>query len=75
MSRDRAVPRPQNLVNLTEALRRSIAQENAASAPSKKRHRRVQDQGEMLLPIAGKKSEEAPPKSAGRPSTRHKHVG
>jgi DNA end-binding protein Ku len=75
VSRDRAVPRPQNLVNLTEALRRSIAQENAASAPSKKGHRRVQGQGEMLLPIAGKKSKEAPPRPAGRPSTRHKHVG
>jgi DNA end-binding protein Ku len=42
VSRDRAVPRPQNLVNLTEALRRSVAQENAASAPSKKGHKRVQ---------------------------------
>jgi DNA end-binding protein Ku len=73
--RERAVPRPQNLVNLTEALRRSVAQENAASAPSKKGHKRGQGQGEMLLPIAGKKSREAPPKSAGRPSTRHKHVG
>ena len=75
VSRDRAVPRPQNLVNLTEALRRSIAQEKAASAPSKKGHKRVQGQGEMLLPIAGKNSKEAPPKPAGRPSTRHKHVG
>jgi DNA end-binding protein Ku len=75
VSRERSVPRPQNLVNLTEALRRSVAQENAASAPSKKGHKRVQGQGEMLLPIAGKKSKEAPPKSAGRPGTRHKHVG
>jgi DNA end-binding protein Ku len=75
VSRNRAVPRPQSLVNLTEALRRSIAQENAASAPSKKGHKRVQRQGEMLLPIAGKKSKEAPPKLTGRPSTRHKHVG
>jgi DNA end-binding protein Ku len=75
VSRDRAVPRPQNLVNLTEALRRSVAQENAASTPSKKAHRRVQGQGEMLLPIAGKKSRQALPKSAGRSSTRHKNVG
>src|SRR5580658_4422611 len=41
VSRERAAPRPQNLLNLTEALRRSVAQENAASAPSKKSHRRV----------------------------------
>jgi DNA end-binding protein Ku len=75
VSRERAVPRPQNLVNLTEALRRSVAQENAASAPSKKGHKRVQGQGEMLLPIAGKKSKEALPRSAGRQGTRRKHVG
>jgi DNA end-binding protein Ku len=75
VSRERAAPRPQNLVNLTEALRRSVAQENAASAPSKKGDKRVQGQGEMLLPIAGKKSKEALPTSAGRPSARRKHVG
>jgi DNA end-binding protein Ku len=74
VSRDRAVPRPQNLVNLTEALRRSVAQETAASTPSKKRRKRIQGQGEMLLPIAGRKTNEALPKSAGRPSARHKHV-
>jgi DNA end-binding protein Ku len=75
VSCERAAPRPQNLVNLTEALRRSVAQEDAAPAPSKKGHKRVQGQGEMLLHIASKKSKEAQPKSAGRPSIRHKHVG
>ena len=76
VSRDTAVRRPQNLVNLTEALRRSVAQGNAASAPAKKGHKRVQGQAEMLLPIAGKKrKEDAPSKAAGRPSTRHKQVG
>jgi DNA end-binding protein Ku len=75
VSRDRAVRRPQNLVNLTEALRRSVAQGNAASAPPKKGHKRVQGQGEMLLPIAGKKRKDAPSKATGRQSARHKHVG
>ncbi|MGA8610814.1 MAG: Ku protein, partial [Xanthobacteraceae bacterium] len=76
VSRDTAVRRPQNLVNLTEALRRSVAQGNAASAPAKKGHKRVQGQAEMLLPIAGqKRKEDAPSKAAGRPNTRHKQVG
>jgi non-homologous end joining protein Ku len=36
VSRERATPRPQNVVNLMDALRRSIAQERAASAPPNK---------------------------------------
>ena len=75
VSRDRAVPRPQNLVNLTEALRLSIAQENAASASSKKGLKRVRGQREMLLPIAGKKSKDTSSKPSGRTSTRYKHIG
>ena len=55
VSRERAAPRPQNVVNLMDALRRSIAQEKAASAPPKKGRKRIEGQGEMLLPIAGKK--------------------
>jgi DNA end-binding protein Ku len=35
VSRKHAAPRPQNVVNLAEALRRSISQEKAASAPPK----------------------------------------
>jgi DNA end-binding protein Ku len=75
VSRDHAVPRPQNLVNLTEALRLSVAQENAAVAPAKKRKKRVREQGEILLPIAGKRSTGVSlTKAAVRPSTRHKRV-
>src|SRR5487761_298763 len=33
VSRERATPRPQNVVNIMDALRQSIAQEKAASAP------------------------------------------
>ena len=55
VSREHATPRPQNAVNLMEALRRSIAQEKAASIPPKKGRKRIEGQGEMLLPIAGKK--------------------
>ena len=70
VSRERAIPRPHNLVNLTEALRRSVTQENAASIHPKRKRKRIQGQGEMLLPIAVK-SKEAP-KRAGQASTRHK---
>jgi DNA end-binding protein Ku len=59
VSREHAAPRPQNVVNLMDALRRSIAQEKTASAPPKKGRKRSHGQGEMLLPIAGRKAKEA----------------
>jgi DNA end-binding protein Ku len=44
---------PRNVINLMDALRRSIKAEQAAPAPSKGR-KRIEGQKEMLLPIAGK---------------------
>ena len=64
VSREHAAPRPQNVVNLMDALRRSIAQEKAGSAPLKKGRKRIEGQGEMLLPIAGKKGKETATKPA-----------
>ena len=75
VSREHAPPRPQNVVNLMDALRRSIAQEKAASTPPKKGRKRIQGQSEMLLPIAGKKGKEAAAKPAERPSVRQKKAG
>jgi DNA end-binding protein Ku len=75
VSREHAAPRPQNVVNLMDALRRSIAQETAASAPPKKGRKRIEGQGEMLLPIAGKKGKETATKPAERPSARQKKAG
>ncbi|MGC1712861.1 MAG: Ku protein, partial [Methyloceanibacter sp.] len=54
VSREHATPRPQNVANVMDALRRSIAQEKAASAPPKTGRKRVEGQGEMLLAIVGK---------------------
>jgi DNA end-binding protein Ku len=54
VSRECEAPRRENVVNLMDALRHSIAREKAASAPPKGRKRLV-GQGEMLLPIPGKK--------------------
>src|SRR5438309_4970780 len=64
VSREHAAPRPQNVVNLMDSLRRSIAQEKAASAPQKKGRKRIKGQGEMLLPIPGTKGKEAVDKPA-----------
>ena len=47
--KDKPTPPPQNVVNLMDALRRSIAQDNKAPKPKK----RATAQSEMLLPIAG----------------------
>ncbi|HKI18724.1 MAG TPA: Ku protein, partial [Isosphaeraceae bacterium] len=54
VSRERSVRQPQNVLNITDALRQSIAQEKAASASPKKPHKRINGQGKMLLPIPGK---------------------
>jgi DNA end-binding protein Ku len=68
-----------NVVSLTDALRRSVGEEKAAKAPPaksapKKRRKRTARQGEMLLPIAGKKAKtEAKP--VARPAARQKRGG
>jgi DNA end-binding protein Ku len=73
--REPAAPRPQNVANLMDALRRSISEEKAASAPPKERRKRVGGQGEMLLPIPGKRSKETAAKPTERPSARQKRAG
>ena len=72
--REHATPPPQNVVNLMDALRRSIAQEKAASAPPKKARKRIKGQGEMLLSISGKRGKDAVAKPAERASARQKKV-
>jgi len=74
VSRQHPASRPQNVVNLMDALRRSITQEKAASAPPKRR-KPIEGQGEMLLPIAGKKGKDAVAKPAERASARQKKTG
>ena len=72
VSRERPSPRPENVVNLMDALRSSIAQEKAASAPPTKGRKRIEGQGEMLLPIPGKKGKDAGAKPTERPGARQK---
>lgn len=58
-----------NIVNLMDALRRSVAQEKRAPASAKKGRKRIAGQTEMLLPIAGKKGKEV---AAARPGRQKK---
>ncbi len=62
-------PSRTNVVNLMDALRRSVAQEKRATPAPKKGRKRIAGQTEMLLPIAGKKGKEV---AAARPVGRRK---
>jgi DNA end-binding protein Ku len=80
MPQERSSAPPSNVVNLMDALRRSIADAGgrparAAPAPAKKGRKRIEGQREMLLPIEGKKPKEAAKKPAARPSARQKKAG
>ena len=60
-------PAPTNVVNLMEALRRSVGKEAApakAAKPAKKPRKASSGQKEMLMPIEGKKPKEAAAKKA-----------
>ncbi len=65
-------PSRTNVVNLIDALRRSVAQEKRAPASAKKGRKRIAGQTEMLLPITGKKGKEA---AVARPAGRRKKAG
>jgi DNA end-binding protein Ku len=65
-------PSRTNVVNLMDALRRSVTQEKRAPASAKKGRKRIAGQTEMLLPIAGKKGKEV---AAARPAGRRKRAG
>src|SRR5690242_19892280 len=66
-------PRGENVVDLMEALRRSVggaaAESKAAKKPAKKAKKAVAGQKEMLMPIRGKKS--AKEASDKKPAARH----
>ena len=68
-------PSRTNVVDLMDALRRSVAQDKHAPASAKKGRKRIAGQTEMLLPIPGKKDKQAAAKPAAKPSTRQKRTG
>ncbi len=59
-------PRGSNVVDLMEALRRSVGQKSAPAKPTRKPRKVASGQKEMLMPIEGKKKTPAK-KSAARP--------
>ena len=80
--KERAADAPRNVINLMDALRKSVesgkrTKPAAKAAPAekaaaaKKGKKRVEGQREMLLPIAGKKAREAA-KAAAKPAARRK---
>ncbi len=53
-----SAPAP-NVINLMDALKRSIAGERVAAPPAKKGRKRIDGQREMLLPLPGKRAQGA----------------
>ena len=70
VSREQATSELPTVVNVMDALRRSVALEKAASTPPKKGRRPVREQGEMLLPIPGSKAKKAVARPAARSGAR-----
>jgi DNA end-binding protein Ku len=70
----KASEQPRNVINLMDALRRSVAADKAAKPQAKKGKKRIEGQREMLLPIPGKKGKEVA-KPAARAATRQKKAG
>jgi hypothetical protein len=73
-------PARTNVVNLMDALRKSVQAEgakrsSATRAQPKKRKKRIEGQREMLFPIPGKKDREAAAKSTAHPSGRRRKTG
>jgi DNA end-binding protein Ku len=75
VSRKPTAPRLQNVINIMDALRQSVAEEKAASAPPAKSPRRIDCQGEMLLPIASKAKKVTGTRATERPASRQRNAG
>jgi DNA end-binding protein Ku len=64
---------PRNVINLMDALKRSVASDKGARPQARKGKKRIEGQREMLLPIAGKKGKETA-KPVAR-TARHRKAG
>jgi DNA end-binding protein Ku len=70
----KAVEPPRNVINLMDALKKSLAADKGARPQAKKGKRRIEGQREMLLPIAGKKGKDVA-KPVARTAARQKKAG
>lgn len=64
-----------NVINLMDALKRSIATEKGAPKAKPKMRKRIEGQREMLLPIAGKGGAKADKKAVARPASKQRKAG
>jgi DNA end-binding protein Ku len=71
----KASEQPRNVINLMDALRKSVASDKISRPQAKKGKKRIDGQREMLLPIPGKKAKEAATKPGARPSMRQRKTG
>ena len=67
-------PQRSNVVDLMDALKKSVAADKSTRPEAKKSKKRIEGQREMLLPISGKKGKEAA-KPVARTATRQKRAG
>ncbi|MGD0438880.1 MAG: Ku protein, partial [Bryobacteraceae bacterium] len=66
------------VINLMDALRRSVQAESSGPAPrttGKKGRKKIEGQKEMLLPISGKKSARQEHGKASRPAAKDRKAG
>jgi DNA end-binding protein Ku len=70
----KAVEPPRNVINLMDALKKSLAADKGARPQAKKGKKRIEGQREMLLPIAGKKGKDVA-KPVARTAARQKRAG
>jgi DNA end-binding protein Ku len=70
----RASEQPRNVINLMDALRRSVTSDKASQPQAKKGKKQVEGQREMLLPIPGKKGKDVAVKST-RSSGKQRKAG
>ena len=66
---------PAKVINLMDALRRSVQAERGSAAAPKKGKKRVEGQKEMLLSIEGKKASREPAKKPARSNARQRKTG
>jgi DNA end-binding protein Ku len=74
MPKGKASEPPRNVINLMDALKKSVAADRGARPQAKKGKKRIEGQREMLLPITGKKGKDAA-KPVARTATRQRKAG
>src|SRR5262249_33346668 len=66
---------PSKVINLMDALRRSVQAERGGAAAPRKGKKRVEGQKEMLLPIEGKQASREAAKKSARSSSKQRKAG